>query len=149
MSCDFADWRVKINAGFPSAADCQVLVVCWEQLAVHVFPVGCDEARDVRALRLQCVCASSRSLRFVSTDVNGNVCFPKSRARPEGSFCARLKDASSPLTDRPWRAPDTRRDTSRLRSVQHLLLRRETENHKHKQRFHQSTPSPPSSLPAT
>lgn len=88
ISCDFADWRVKIDAAPPSAADCQLLVVCCEQQLLQIFPV--DEARNARALPRR-FCA--RLLLIAS----GNVCFPKWRPpSPEGSLSARLKDAWVP-----------------------------------------------------
>lgn len=88
ISCDFADWRVKIDAAPPSAADCQLLVVCCEQQLLQIFPV--DEARNLRELPRR-FCA-----RLVLI-ASGNVCFLKWRPpSPKGSLSARLKDTWVP-----------------------------------------------------
>lgn len=57
ISSDFAEWRVKISAGLPSATDWQGLVVCRRRRSS-------EETGNVRALQLQS--SSSRPLRFVS-----------------------------------------------------------------------------------
>lgn len=89
ISCDFADWRVKIDAAPPSAADCQLLVVCCEQQLLQIFPV--DEARNARALPPRLDRERERVFSKVAPPFARRLlCLHASRTR------------GSPLTDTPW-----------------------------------------------
>lgn len=97
---DVAGLRMNVNAGFPSAA-------------------GFSGARRLLGTTAGGAHPSSRMQLSEEREISaGSVCLNREkkkpdfrpRAPPDGSFFfARLRDASSPLTGRPWRAPDISR----------------------------------------
>lgn len=134
---------MNINAGFPSAAEFSGACCLLGTTAGGANPPSRMQLSEECEISGSVWAASSRPItRVCQKNRLFKVTFWPS-ASPDGSFFfARLKDASSPLTDRLWRAPDISRYTSRLRSVQHLLLWSETERAANtNMRFNQPSPS--------